>query len=337
MCVQVDDVVHLLSAEAGSLDIAYGNETLRPSGPGVFANVEAATTLDTGASTAWKCRELPRMAVGTSPHRRILVSFRHIPEAQMPRAIVNRRLRERQKQLTAVLPVDAQVLHASEGARGLTNSGHGDQPLPQTKSTAGARAGTASITTTTTTTTSSSSNSSSSTAPAAQISHGTDEGAWEHAVHTPALEQEHVVNVYDTIAVHWDKTRHSPWPRVQQFLEALPTGSLVADVGCGNGKYMGLRRDVCVIGSDRSVNLCDLCARQGFEVAICDNMLLGFTQGVFDAVISIAVLHHFSTRARRLRAVAEMAALLVPGGHILIQAWALEQVCFVCMGAWVHG
>ena len=72
----------------------------------------------------------------------------------MPRAIVNRRLRERQKQLTAVLPVDAQVLHASEGARGLTNSGHGDQPLPQTKSTAGARAGTASITTTTTTTTS---------------------------------------------------------------------------------------------------------------------------------------------------------------------------------------
>lgn len=32
----------------------------------------------------------------------------------------------------------------------------------------------------------------------------------------------------------------------------LPAGAIVADVGCGNGKYFGVRQDLAVIGSDRS-------------------------------------------------------------------------------------
>jgi alkylated DNA repair protein alkB family protein 8 len=28
--------------------------------------------------------------------------------------------------------------------------------------------------------------------------------------------------------------------------------AVVADVGCGNGKYYGVRRDLAVLGSDRS-------------------------------------------------------------------------------------
>ena len=55
---------------------------------------------------------------------------------------------------------------------------------------------------------------------------------------TPAIEKEHVHAVYDTIAVHWDHTRHAPWPQVASFLQSLPHGSPIADVGCGNGKYM---------------------------------------------------------------------------------------------------
>lgn len=45
----------------------------------------------------------------------------------------------------------------------------------------------------------------------------------------------------------------------------------------------------------------------------------------FDAVISIAVIHHFSTEKRRLMAIAEMARILRPGGKIMIYVWALEQ------------
>ncbi len=52
----------------------------------------------------------------------------------------------------------------------------------------------------------------------------------------PAVEAEHVRAVYDTIASHWDHTRHKAWPRVANFLDSLPNQALVADIGCGNGK-----------------------------------------------------------------------------------------------------
>jgi alkylated DNA repair protein alkB family protein 8 len=40
--------------------------------------------------------------------------------------------------------------------------------------------------------------------------------------------------------------------QVRAFLEGLPANAVVADVGCGNGKYFGVRRDLAVLGSDRS-------------------------------------------------------------------------------------
>lgn len=70
-----------------------------------------------------------------------------------------------------------------------------------------------------------------------------------------ALETEHVHKVYDSIAPHFSHTRHHPWPLVTDFLHALEPGSLVADVGCGNGKYLAVNPNVCMIGSDRSIPL----------------------------------------------------------------------------------
>jgi hypothetical protein len=67
-----------------------------------------------------------------------------------------------------------------------------------------------------------------------------------------ALEARYVHSVYDAIAPHFASTRFAVWPRVRAFLEAVPPGALLADVGCGNGKYFGVRRDVFVLGSDRS-------------------------------------------------------------------------------------
>lgn len=58
------------------------------------------------------------------------------------------------------------------------------------------------------------------------------------------LEQKHVHHVYDEIASHFSSTRHSPWPRIVEFLKALPSGSIVADIGCGNGKYLGINKEL---------------------------------------------------------------------------------------------
>ena len=48
--------------------------------------------------------------------------------------------------------------------------------------------------------------------------------------------------------------------QVRQFIEGLAAGSLVADVGCGNGKYFMVRQDIAVLGSDRSSGLAHVAA-----------------------------------------------------------------------------
>jgi hypothetical protein len=68
---------------------------------------------------------------------------------------------------------------------------------------------------------------------------------------TTNIEKEYVHQVYENIAFHFSQTRYKPWPLVEKFLNEIPSGSLVADVGCGNGKYMGCNENAFFIGSDR--------------------------------------------------------------------------------------
>ncbi|CAM9156654.1 unnamed protein product [Ectocarpus sp. 13 AM-2016] len=145
---------------------------------------------------------------------------------------------------------------------------------------------------------------------------------------TPSIEKEHVQAVYDTIAPHWSHTRYKPWPRVENFLSELEPCSFVADAGCGNGKYLGLdAAGGFLVGSDTSVNLLHVCKERlpKAEVFASDCMRLPYRSGVFDAAISIAVLHHFSSEVRRLRALTELCRLVRPGGRLLVYAWAIEQ------------
>lgn len=68
--------------------------------------------------------------------------------------------------------------------------------------------------------------------------------------------------VYDKIASHFSNTRYKPWPQIKTFLESLPEGSLTCDVGCGNGKYLGVNKKLVTIGTDRSLNLIDICRQR---------------------------------------------------------------------------
>ncbi|KAG7278678.1 hypothetical protein CRUP_014033 [Coryphaenoides rupestris] len=136
------------------------------------------------------------------------------------------------------------------------------------------------------------------------------------------LEQEYVHRVYDAIAPHFSSTRHSPWPRVCHFLASLAPGDVLADVGCGNGKYLGVNPD---LGCDRSSALVHICTERGFQAFVSDALSVPMRTASCDACISIAVIHHFSTLERRLAAVRELVRLLRPGGRALIYVWALEQ------------
>ncbi|XP_022795895.1 alkylated DNA repair protein alkB homolog 8-like [Stylophora pistillata] len=139
------------------------------------------------------------------------------------------------------------------------------------------------------------------------------------------LEKLHVHEVYEKIAPHFSGTRHSPWPKVADFLRNQPVGSLVADVGCGNGKYLGINDNLFKTGSDRSFNLASICRERGYSVIVCDILSLPYRTDVFDVCLCIAVLHHLATAERRLVGLKELVRITRPGGLVLVYVWALEQ------------
>ena len=82
----------------------------------------------------------------------------------------------------------------------------------------------------------------------------------------------------------------------------MEPGSIVADVGCGNGKYLGCNPNICMIGTDRSHNLLT-CAKEkenSYQLFSADCLKLPMRDSCVDYVISIAVVHHFSTPQLRI-------------------------------------
>lgn len=181
-----------------------------------------------------------------------------------------------------------------------------------------------------------------------------------------AYEAETVHAVYDAIAPHFSATRYKPWPLIPLFLSSFPPGSVGADLGCGNGKYLPIYsalapRDAWVpaphpkkrppppkrkskpdpetgpverrallppgtivtVGADMSKPLVEhaslntghlleeSCSFRN-EVTVGDALLPSFRPQIFDYALSIATIHHFSTRERRLAAIHELIRLIRP-------------------------
>ncbi|WEW61833.1 tRNA methyltransferase, has a role in tRNA modification [Emydomyces testavorans] len=147
-----------------------------------------------------------------------------------------------------------------------------------------------------------------------------------------SYEEEHVHRVYQEIATHFSSTRYKPWPIVERFLTELAPGSVGLDIGCGNGKYLPVNPNVFIIASDRSDALIKFASKyQPHSVVVADTLNLPHPNAYFDFAISIAVVHHLSTRERRVRAIEAILDTLKPpgnnydGGKALIYVWALEQ------------
>ncbi|KAL8366101.1 hypothetical protein RB595_004734 [Gaeumannomyces hyphopodioides] len=156
-----------------------------------------------------------------------------------------------------------------------------------------------------------------------------------------SYEATHVHAVYEAIAPHFSATRHRPWPLVSRYLAAQQPGAVGFDVGCGNGKYLSARdldpaatataaasEEVLMLGCDRSAALVGLArahAGRTRQVLVADGLSLPFRQGSADFALCIAVVHHLSTRDRRVAAVAELLRCLRRGGTALVFVWALEQ------------
>jgi tRNA (uracil-5-)-methyltransferase TRM9 len=140
------------------------------------------------------------------------------------------------------------------------------------------------------------------------------------------FEEEHVHRVYTSISKHFSQTRYKPWPVVAHFMNSLPTGSVGMDLGAGNCKNALPFPHLLTICLDMSQELLHFGQEQGGAMAIHGTVLsVPVRGGQMDFCICIAVLHHFATAGRRLKALAECARVLKGGGgRGLVFVWAFE-------------
>lgn len=137
------------------------------------------------------------------------------------------------------------------------------------------------------------------------------------------FEIEHVKNVYDQISPHFDITRKSVWPDVEQFVKTFPSNSYVLDAGCGNGKNM-CKDDCYFIAGDFCQNFLEMVQKKKNEVIQINVKTLPFRNNTFDHVICVAVIHHIKDKLDQIKAIKELIRVTKRKGTILITVWEVH-------------
>ena len=139
------------------------------------------------------------------------------------------------------------------------------------------------------------------------------------------IESDYVKNTYEKIAHHFNVTRVFTWSWVDDFINSLPSGSFIYDIGCGNGRNMHFKRHT-FIGIDNCENFIDICREKDMFVLLSNMTKINLPDKSADAIICIAAFHHLSTHENRLNALLEMKRLIKPRtGKILLSVWSINQ------------
>jgi len=139
---------------------------------------------------------------------------------------------------------------------------------------------------------------------------------------------------YDSIGSDFGKKRTKTWDFVVDWLTKLQlkqsAGSLkILIAGCGNGRHVRLANEMGFDVSAVDISLSMVNAtiksetemgRSGSNIIVSDICDLPFPHNEFDAIMSIAVLHHLPFDLCET-AINEFARVLVNDGEILISCW----------------
>ncbi|MCF7907008.1 methyltransferase domain-containing protein [Patescibacteria group bacterium] len=144
--------------------------------------------------------------------------------------------------------------------------------------------------------------------------------------------------IWELIAEDFSKTRKENWKEIQPFFSFLKKGDKILDLGCGNGRlYQALSpQKIKYIGLDNSKNLIEI-ARKKFIDSSSQKKFPLFLKGdalrlkaqfpdqEFNAIISIAFLHHIPSFRLRMKIIKDCFDLLKPGGFLMMTVWNLRQ------------
>lgn len=143
------------------------------------------------------------------------------------------------------------------------------------------------------------------------------------------FEKENVHLIYDKIASHFNVTRVYSSKKIIKYVNKLESSSIICDIGCGNGRNLNLRKDCFFLGIDINISLLKSDKNNiNKDIILSDNLLLSIRNNSVDSILSISVIHHFSSYSRRIKAIKEMLRILKMNGTIFIYVWAYEQEKF---------
>jgi alkylated DNA repair protein alkB family protein 8 len=140
---------------------------------------------------------------------------------------------------------------------------------------------------------------------------------------------------YDSVAEHFSRTRSFNWPELKPLIDKyIKSGDKILDLGCGNGRLLELLKDKGVeyIGVDNSRALIKIAQERynkipnvEYRFVVADALDLSFPENSFDAVISLAVLHHIPSVEKRKKFFREVKRVLKPEGILILTVWNLWQ------------
>lgn len=134
-------------------------------------------------------------------------------------------------------------------------------------------------------------------------------------------ENKHVHKFYSKHALDFNITRTKPWPKIINFLNCNDKTNFVnLDAGCGNGRNLP-NNGGHWLGFDYAKELLECIEKIKGNLVRGDCLSLPFKNKSFDLILSIAVLHHFSTEERRINAIKEIYRVLKDTGKVLLYVW----------------
>ena len=124
------------------------------------------------------------------------------------------------------------------------------------------------------------------------------------------------VALYERNAPEWSRRRGTATDGLGRlFRERVGTG-LVADLGCGSGRYLP-ELGAPVVGADVTAAMLYLARAQGVPLVRCDIEALPFADGVLAGAFARHSYLHL-VKARMVQALADLSRALRPGGLLLI-------------------
>lgn len=127
---------------------------------------------------------------------------------------------------------------------------------------------------------------------------------------------EATVAIYERQAAEWSKRRGEPADGLGLRFRALAGGGLVADLGCGSGRYLE-QIGHPVVGVDATARMLALASGRGYPLVQADLERLPFRAGALDGVFGRHSYLHVP-RERLTAALAEASRVLRPGGLLMV-------------------